>query len=84
MVSNREDEGRDMDFSSVMTAAGFINECDKRGGIVKAFESGIKPNELPPGKYSDLRQIVFEAYDSWQKLNAAEDRYYTLVETGRY
>ena len=67
-----------------MNAAEFINKCDYRGGLVATFESGIIPQQIELTVDADLRRAVYDAYEAWKKFNEAEDRYYTLVETGEY
>ena len=51
-----------------------------KSGIKEVFSSGVFTEKVGDG----LGQAIDDAYDAWKKFKEAEDRYYTLVETGEY
>ena len=69
---------------TILNAVEFINKCDLKGGLAAIFESGITPQQIELTVDVELRKIIYDAYDAWQKFNAAQDAYYSLVETGKF
>lgn len=67
-----------------MNAVEFINKCDWEGGLKEVFEYGVTPEQLERTVDPELRLVIYQAYDGWKMFKKAEDRYYTLVETGKY
>lgn len=67
-----------------MNAVDFINQCDWEGGLKEVFESGVIPEQLESTVDPELGQTIYDAYGAWKRFKEAEDRYYTLVETGEY
>lgn len=69
---------------AVLNAVEFINKCDLKGGLAAIFESGVTPQQIELTVDVELRKIIYDAYDAWQKFNQARDAYYSLVETGKF
>ena len=69
---------------AVLNAVEFINKCDLKGGLAAIFESGVTPQQIELTVDVELRKIIYNAYDAWQKFNQARDAYYSLVETGKF
>ena len=67
-----------------MNAVEFINKCDWMGGLSELFESGVIPQQVETTVDPELRKVIYQAYDGWKMFNDAADKYYTLVETGKY
>ena len=68
----------------ILNAVEFINKCDLKGGLAAIFESGVTPQQIELTVDVELRKIIYDAYDAWQKFNKARDEYYSLVETGKF
>lgn len=67
-----------------MNAVEFINKCDLKGDLAAIFESGVTPQQIELTVDAELRRIIYDAYDAWQKFNQARDAYYFLIETGKF
>ena len=67
-----------------MNAVEFINKCDLKGGLSELFDAGVIPQQVEMTVDSELRQAIYQAYEGWKMLKDAADKYYTLVETGKY
>lgn len=67
-----------------MNATEFVNKCDLKGGLVKLFQNGFQPTQLELTVDPEFRKIVYRAYEAWKEFQELEDKYYTLVESGKY
>lgn len=67
-----------------MNAVEFINKCDLEGGLGELFDTGVTPQQVEMTVDPELRLAIYQAYDGWKMFKKATDRYYTLVETGKY
>ena len=67
-----------------MNAMEFINKCDLSGGLSELFDAGVIPQQVEMTVDPELRLVIYKAYDGWKMFKDAADKYYTLVETGKY
>lgn len=67
-----------------MKVAEFINRCDILGGLSCGFNNGLSSIDIVKEADVELFEAIYDAKEAWDKYKEAEDRYYTLIETGEY